>query len=59
MWVLKRLGDGKFVAKAGLSDSYTRNLKDAEKFSSEEEARANSCVENERPVNIDLYKHFA
>lgn len=62
MWVLKRKEDGKYVAKDFIRNvtgaSYTRSLRDAKKFKSKEEAVADSCVENEVPVQIDPYDYF-
>ena len=62
MWVLKRIEDGKFVAKPEITamsgSSYTPSLRNAKKFNSKEEAEANSCVENERAIQIDPYEYF-
>lgn len=58
MWVLKRTSDGKYVAKTGLPYAYTTSLRTAEKFETKEAAVANSCIENERPVQIDPYDYF-
>lgn len=58
MWVLKRQGDGKFVAKGGMKSSYTYHIKSAKKFASEKEARENSCPENEYPVRINAMEEI-
>ena len=62
MWVLKRIEDGKFVSKPEITvmtgKSYTPSLRNAKKFKSKEEAVADSCVENEVPVQIDPYDYF-
>jgi len=53
MWVLRRTGDNLFVAKSGRQSSYTRFLQHAKLFTSKNAAVADSCIENEIPVNID------
>lgn len=62
MWVLKRIEDGKFISKPEITamtgKSYTTSLRNAKKFKSKEEAVADSCVENEVPVQIDPYDYF-
>lgn len=62
MWVLKRTEDGLYVAKPEIvqlsGNSYTRHLMHAKKFNTREEAVADSCVENERPIQIDPYEYF-
>ena len=62
MWVLKRIEDGKYVAKPEIvqmsGHSYTTSVRNAKKFDSKEEAEANSCVENEKAIQIDPYDYF-
>ena len=62
MWVLKRKEDGKYIAKDFIrqisGSSYVYSLKDAKKYNNREEAVADSCVENEVPVQIDPYDYF-
>jgi hypothetical protein len=54
MWVLKRTSQGGgWVAKPGSRCSYTLNLENAQKFNSSEEAVQNSCIENEKPENLE------
>lgn len=62
MWVMKRIEDGKFVSKPEIiqmtGKSYTPSLRNAKKFKNREEAVADSCIENEIPVQIDPYDYF-
>jgi len=54
MWVLQRISQGGgYVAKPGHTKSYTSRIQYAQKYLTEEEARADSCIENERPVRIE------
>lgn len=57
-WVLRRRGDGKFVSRDGMKSSYTANIREAKKFSSQEAAEKDMCVENEYAFNVDFYAHF-
>ena len=50
-FVIKR-SDGKYVATAGRKHSYTRLLKYAAKYLTEETAKINCCPENESVVLI-------
>jgi hypothetical protein len=62
MWVLQRIEDKKFVAKSEntqmTGSTYTSSLRNAKKFNNKEEAIADSCIENEVPVQIDPYDYF-
>ena len=62
MWVLRRIEDGKFVAKTEFiritGSRYTSSLRNAKKFNNKEEAVAASCIENEAPIQIDPYDYF-
>ena len=62
MWVLKRKEDGLYVTKTEFREvtgnSYTKSILNAKKYSTEAEAIADSCVENEVPVQIDPYDYF-
>lgn len=51
-FLLKHRDTGRFVAKPGLQRSYTRSLKDAETFETEDAARANKC-DNESVVKAE------
>lgn len=53
MWVLRRTKGAGWVAKAGSRGSYTLNLENAQKFNTSEEAVQNSCIENEKPENLE------
>jgi hypothetical protein len=50
-YVLVRVSDGAFVARVGHSGSYTRDLRAARVYASEESARADACG-NEVPRNV-------
>lgn len=52
MYVLVRHSDGKYVARSGSEQSYTKRLEDARKFSSREAAEADRCVQSERIANV-------
>lgn len=54
MYALKRTTDGLFVAKPGREKSYTNRIEHAQTFDTIEEARANSCQENEYPVEVKI-----
>lgn len=43
MYVIKRLSDGKYVARSGSEHSYTSNLQHAQVYMTLEEARRNVC----------------
>lgn len=58
MWALKRIGNGKFVSLPGSKSAYTTALQYAQLFHTREDALANSCVESEYPVEIDLSNNF-
>lgn len=51
MWVLVR-NDGAYVARPGAPGSYTRNIRDARKFSTKSEAELNRCPMNERVAHL-------
>ena len=52
MYVIKRIEDGKHVAKFGSSSSYTNDRSQAAEFSSIEEAEAQRCG------NESIYQSF-
>jgi hypothetical protein len=52
MLVLKRTSDGKYVAKPGSKNSYTKYLQHARVFRTREEAERDRCPENERIVEV-------
>jgi len=52
MFVLKRTSDGKYVAKPGSNNSYTKYLQHARVFRTREEAERDRCPENERIVEV-------
>ena len=62
MWVLRRIENGKYVAKSEITQmtgsTYTSSLRNAKKFKNREEAVADSCIENEVPIQIDPYDYF-
>lgn len=43
MYVIKRNGDGHYVATPGSRASYTTNLQAAQKFATKEAAQASAC----------------
>lgn len=53
MYVLVRSPDSAFVARSGLSSSYTHDLLRAKTFATVAEAERDRCLENERIVRID------
>ena len=54
MYVIKRSGDGKMVAKAGRESSYTTSLQCAQIFYTRQDAEYNRCVDNEYVKEINL-----
>ena len=52
-WIIVRIPDGAFVARAGSPSSYTRRLQHARTFATREQAEADRCPENERVRQID------
>jgi len=52
MYALQRTSDGKYVARSGSKDSYTRKLENAEIFKTQEIAEKNRCMENERIIDV-------
>ena len=52
MFALKRTTDGKYVAKPGSKDSYTKYLQHARIFRTKEEAERDRCPGNERIVEV-------
>jgi hypothetical protein len=52
MYVIRRNGDGMFVAKPGSRSSYTANILNAQKFTTKESAER-SCCGNEHAVSVD------
>ena len=53
MFVLQRTdGHGGYVARAGHKFSYVTAIHNARIFKTAEEARANSCIENESVVSL-------
>lgn len=51
MYVIQR-NDGAYVTHPGSAHSYTRDLRQARVFSTEESANRELCVENERVVSV-------
>ena len=62
MWVIQRTNDKQYVAKPEITaitgHSYTRDIKNAVKFKSKEDAVADLCPVNERVIKIDPYEYF-
>lgn len=53
-WVLRRTSEGGgFVAKSGCNGSYVRNLMNAKKYPTKEDALVDACIE-EVPVNLEV-----
>lgn len=52
MYVIRRKGDGKFVARPGSKHSYTQFLQCAQTFSSWEFAKSRSCG-NEYVMSVE------
>ena len=53
MYAIKRINQqGGYVSKPGSKYSYTFDIKNAQKFSTKEQAEKNLCVENEIIVNV-------
>lgn len=50
-WALRHNETGKYVSVGG-HHAYTNDLRLAKRYRSEEEARNDSCVESEHPVNL-------
>lgn len=53
MYVIRRMEDGKFVARPGMRESYTWFLQEAQVFKTREQAKDCACGGNERVVNLD------
>ena len=54
MYVIKRVDQGGgYVSKSGSSSSYTRNIRQMEKFETYEDADNNRCKGNEIVVSLD------
>lgn len=51
MWAIARNEDGHFAARSGSQHSYTRDPRQAQRYSTREAARA-ECCGNEHPVNL-------
>jgi len=47
MYVLKRLSDGKYVAKSGSQRSYTNDRNKAAEYCTVDEARRHACIDSE------------
>ena len=56
-YVLRRIEDGKYVARPGAEHSYVRDIHNARAFDSRESAEANACG-NERAVKVDYIGAF-
>lgn len=52
MYVLIRVADGKYVARTGYTETYTRQLEHAQTFHTQEKADAARCRDNERVVDL-------
>lgn len=44
---------GQYVAMPGYEHSYTKNIENAQKFTTKDEAIKNSCIDNEIPRHIE------
>ena len=53
-WVIKRSHDRRYVALAGSTKSYTRNVREARRFRTREAAERDLCVDNEYVLRIDV-----
>jgi hypothetical protein len=53
MYVLKRISDGKYVAKPGRKHSYTTSLECAQLFQTVYDAERSRCIENEIYVSLN------
>jgi len=53
MYLLKRVEDGRFVAKSGREASYTRDIEHVRIYPTREAAEADRCVENEIIVPME------
>jgi hypothetical protein len=54
MYVIERTDQGGgYVAMPGSRGSYTQDICNARTFATEEEARAECCPDNERPVRLN------
>jgi hypothetical protein len=53
MFLLKRIKDGLFVAKAGRRSSYTLDITNVKIFPTREAAERERCVENEIIVPLE------
>jgi len=53
MYLLKRIEDGRFVAKRGMANSYTFDITDIRIFATRKAAELNRCVENEVIVSLE------
>jgi len=53
MYVIQRISDGKFVTPPGSPRSYTKDLRKAVTFSTQEDADEGRCPENERVVPLE------
>ena len=58
MFALKRTSDGKYVARPGSKNSYTKFLQHARVFRAREEAERDRCPENERIVEVAYELHL-
>lgn len=52
-YVIQRTNRPGYVAKPGSRSSYATSLKNASKFTTVEEAKANLCPDNERIVDLE------
>ena len=53
-YILKRTDQGGgYVAPSGSKNSYTRDPLKAKRYDSKKQAIADSCIENEVPVNLN------
>jgi hypothetical protein len=59
-YILRRTDQGGgYVAKPGISRSYTRRLDQAQKFATRDEADANRCKENEVIEDLERVLDYA
>lgn len=52
MWIIVQAATGKYVAKPGSKEAFTRNIKRAVKYATLEAAKANCCGD-ERCVRLE------
>jgi len=56
MYVIKNTETGKYVAKSGLKNSYTKKLDGIRLYPTKESAEADRCPENEIIIDISMFQ---